>query len=66
MGNHRRIQRLTAALILAGAISHTNAQEQTTGSDVSPTPTQSVSRSDGTSATTSISVSESSSTDFPL
>ena len=66
MGNHRRIQSLTAALILAGAISHTNAQEQTAASDVSPTPTQSVSRSDGASATTSISGSESSSTDVPL
>ena len=66
MGNRRRIQRLTAGLILAGAISHTNAQEQTTGSDVSATPTQSISRSDVPSTTSSISGSESSSTDVPL
>jgi hypothetical protein len=66
MGNHRRIQRLTAGLILAGAISHTNGQEQTTGIDVSPTPTQSLSSSDGASATKSISGSETSSTDVPL
>jgi hypothetical protein len=66
MGNHRRIQRLTAGLVLAGAISYTNAQEQTTSIGASPIPSQSVSSSDTPSATSSISGSGSSSTDVPL
>ena len=62
MGSHRRLQRLTAGLIIAGAISQINGQEQTTGSDVSPTPT--ISGSISNAPPTSIPVV--SSTDVPL
>ena len=51
MGNRRHIKWLAASLILARAVLHSNAQEQTT----SPTLTQSVSMSDGASGTLSIS-----------
>ena len=66
MGNRRLLQRLTAGLVLAGAISRTNAQEQTTGTDVSSTPTQSGTSSNGASAASSTLRSESTSTDVPL
>jgi hypothetical protein len=66
MGSHRSLQQLTAGLIIAGAISQINGQEQTTGSDVSPTPTISGSSSNAPSATASGSIAESSSTDVPL